>query len=312
MSELRKLGKSDMQVSSVTFGAWEIGGFPFYKNQSEKFSEKIINEAYELGINFFDTAPVYGFGLSEKIIGRAVKKFRDKIYISTKCGLRWREESIKSIYTNARKDSIKYEIDMSLKRLGLDYIDLYLLHWPDKDSQAPIGESIEALEKLKDSGKIRYYGVSNYNLGQLKEAMRYGDITCIQNHYSLLKTDFEKTLGQFVIENNIGVQAYSPLERGVLTNKSFDELLDKKEAAVNWILKEQTNEKREKLRKIKSIASKLNLPVSTLTIAVTIKRPSITTAIVGTQNINHLKEALHGIEANISDEINKEINEIID
>jgi aryl-alcohol dehydrogenase-like predicted oxidoreductase len=182
----RQFGKTDLVVTPVCFGSWEIGGFPFYTDSDEKSSVDLIKSAYDLGVNFFDTAPVYGFGHAEELLGKAVKDFRQDVVISTKCDLRWKEKDLKSIYTDASSSSILEEIDLSLKRLRTDYIDMYMLHWPDKDTATPIGESIETLESLKKSGKIRFYGLSNFNVGQVKEASRYGDISFLQNEYSLI------------------------------------------------------------------------------------------------------------------------------
>ena len=139
--KLRQLGNTDLMITPITFGGWEIGGFPFFSNIQENEAVKAVKSAYEAGINIIDTAPIYGFGHSEKLIGKAVKNFRNKIVITTKCGLRWHEEKMSAIFKNASEESILQEIDLSLKRLQTDYIDLYLLHWYDTDTKAPISET---------------------------------------------------------------------------------------------------------------------------------------------------------------------------
>jgi len=309
--EKRIFGNTNMLVTPICFGTWEIGGFPFFKNQEEQDSIEIIKEALQFEINFIDTAPVYGFGHAEKLVGKAIQGKRDKLFISTKCGLRWKEEKQESIYTNASRESILEEIDLSLKRLNCDYIDLYLIHWPDKDTQTPIGESIEVLEKLKAIGKIKYYGVSNFNVGQLKEAARYGTLSGIQNQYSLVKPGIENTVLPYAVEHSLGVQIYSPLERGVLTDKSMIELKEKKEPAVDWILN-GINEKKLKGREaLKIISVRYNVPLATFIIACTMKRSGISTLIVGTQKKDHLYEASKGAKLEISQEDLKEVDKII-
>ena len=300
--EKRKFGKTDLMVTKLCFGTWEIGGYPFYNRQKEKNSLSLLKEAFDLGINFFDTAPVYGFGHAEKVLGKAFKGIRDSIVISTKCDLRWKNESLDAIYTDARRESIMEEIDLSLKRLQTDYIDLYLLHWPDKDSGAPIGESIETLEKIKAKGKIRHYGVSNFNIGQIKETGRYGSVDALQNHYSLLRTDADKNLLPYLVGNAIGFQAYSPLERGILTDKTINELREKDEVAVNWILESAGGRKNQKINEMKKISKKYEVPFASFVIACTVARFGVTTAIAGTQKSEHLKQAVDGANMSVSRE----------
>jgi methylglyoxal reductase len=309
--EKRILGNSDLKVTPISFGTWEIGGEPFFKDQDEEKSLAILKEAVNNGMTSIDTAPVYGFGVAEKRVGKAIKNIREKIFISTKCGLRWSEEKKESIHTNASKKSIIEEIDLSLKRLDSDYIDLYLIHWPDKDTGTPIGESIETLEKLKSSGKIKSFGVSNFNIGQIKEAMRYGKLSAIQNQYSLIKPALEELLVPFAIQNSLGIQIYSPLERGILTDMSIDELKGKEESAVDWILKGVNEKKLDAREKLKNISKKYDVPFATFIIACTLKRPGMTTLLVGTKKIEHLLEAIKGVDLNISSEDLSSVDSIV-
>ncbi len=219
--EYRQLGKSDLDVSVIGYGAWGIGGKPFWSTEGEESSIRSIEKAIDLGINFYDTAPVYGFGYSEELLGKALQSKRKDVIIATKCGLVWEKEELKAIRKRATSESILKEIDLSLKRLCTDYIDLYQVHWPDEEG-TPIEETMNTLLQVQKEGKIRYIGVSNYSVDQMKESLKYGQIVSLQPMYSMLERDVEQDRLPFCIENEIGVICYSPLASGVLTGK-YDE-----------------------------------------------------------------------------------------
>ncbi|MBF0320296.1 MAG: aldo/keto reductase [Nitrospirae bacterium] len=305
----RQFGDTQLYVTPVAFGAWEIGGGPFYNDMPEDGATTLISEAFELGINFFDTAPVYGFGLSERTLGKAIKKFRDKVVISTKCGLCWRDQSLAGIYKDASKKSILDEIDASRKRLDTDVIDLYLVHWPDENT--PIGQTIETLETIRAQGKIKYYGLSNFTAAQMQEAARYGKVSALQSPYSMLDLHLEDADLPYCIENRIGVQAYSPLHRGVLTDRTSEALRQSNQAAINWILDAMTPEKNQKVLDIKEIAGKYGVSFASFVTAWTITQPGITTAIIGTTNTKHVKEAVEGAEITINADDALDIREIL-
>ncbi|MCK5272116.1 MAG: aldo/keto reductase, partial [Sedimentisphaerales bacterium] len=229
--EYRKLGDSGIEASVVALGAWAIGGW-MWGGTEEKAAVKTIQASLDNGVNFIDTAAIYGYGRSEEIVGRAINGRRDKVVLATKCGLRWdlkkgdfyfygTEEGISlgpakyEVYKYLHPDSIKEEVERSLKRLGTDYIDLYQTHW--QESTTPIEDTITALLKLKEQGKIRAIGVSNANIEQLKA---YGNIDTDQERFSMLDRRIEQdgTLTH-CRENNIAVLAYSPLVHGLLTGK---------------------------------------------------------------------------------------------
>jgi methylglyoxal reductase len=227
----RKLGNSNIDVSVIGFGAWAIGGWMWGGTDEEK-SIQAIHAALDHGVNLIDTAPIYGYGRSEDIVGRAIQGRREKVVLATKCGMVWdREEgtfffhadekgatmraSEKKIYKNLRPDSIRQELERSLQRLRTDYIDLYQTHWQDPGT--PIEETAAALEKLKDEGKIRAVGVCNCGLEEIK---RYGTIASDQEKYSMLDRNIEKNgLFDWCREHQVGVLAYSPLANGLLTGK---------------------------------------------------------------------------------------------
>lgn len=294
----RKLGNSALEISVVTFGAWAAGGW-MWGGTERKDAIQAIVEAYGLGVTSIDTAPIYGQGTSEEIVGEAIKGMpRDRIQILTKYGMRWNEKkgdfAFKSkdnngkdidIYKYASKDSIIKECEDSLRRLGTDYIDLYQIHWPDVTT--PIAESMEAVSKLIEQGKVRYAGVCNYNAEQVKEAMKYINLVSNQVPYSMVKRDIEKETVPFCIENNISILAYSPLERGLLTGKlkPGHQFAEGDHRANLYFFKDEnirrTNVMLDNLRKL---AREKNATLAQLVIRWTIEQPGITIALVGARN----------------------------
>jgi len=296
--EYRKLGNSDLNVSVVTFGAWAAGGW-MWGGADRTEAVKAIQAGFDYGVTSIDTAPVYGQGTSEEIVGEAIKGIpRDKVQIMTKYGLNW--ESTKGefyfssknnqgkpidIYRYSGKESIIKECETSLRLLGTDYIDLYQIHWADPTT--PIQETMEAVAQLIKEGKVRYAGVCNYNVALMKEAAKYIDLVSDQVSYSMVKRDIERELVPFLIENNQSVLAYSPLQRGLLSGKikpghAFAEgdtrvdqpyYSDKNIQLINAFLE-----------KIKPLANEKNATLSQLVIRWTIEQPGITIALVGARN----------------------------
>lgn len=208
-------GKTGMQVSPLVFGTWVTGGWA-WGGSDEKECLAAILRGLELGINFIDTAPVYGFGKSEEIVGRAVGEWgRDRVVIATKCGLEWDDR--RRIRRNASPGRITNELDDSLRRLGVDSIDLYQIHWPD--SQTVLDDSIDALTRAREQGKIRHIGVSNFNESELREAVRHGAALSLQPPYNMFEREAGKELLPICIENGLAVLAYGGLCRGLLTGK---------------------------------------------------------------------------------------------
>tara|TARA_B100000686_G_C16774720_1_gene967611 strand:- start:496 stop:1440 length:945 start_codon:yes stop_codon:yes gene_type:complete len=281
----RRLGRSDLEVSEIGFGAWGIGGEPFWRTEGDSASIRAIEKSYDLGVNFFDTAPVYGFGRSEELLGKALKHVRSKIIYATKCGLVWEKREIGSISKVAKGESIHQEIDQSLRRLQTDYIDLYQVHWPDDDT--PQQETMEALLKIRNQGKIRHIGVSNYSVEQMEDCLKIGPIVSQQPQYSLVFRDIEKQVQQFCLKNDIGIVAYSPLASGVLTGK-----YDKDHKFRDWrgkgILGEFVGKgyvrNIEKVEQLKSIAKELGKTCAQIAINWVLQQPGLTTALVGVKN----------------------------
>jgi len=294
--EYRKLGESDLEVSVIGFGAWGIGGEPFWNSEGHTASERAIQKAYDLGVNFFDTAPVYGFGRSENIMGKALKGFRDKVIIATKCGLVWEKEKLGSMQKVATQESILDEVDKSLTRLQTDWIDLYQVHWPDINT--PHEETMGTLVKLKEQGKIRYIGVSNYSVEQLKESIKYAPIVSNQPNYSLLERSIEKESVPYCLDNNIGIIAYSPLASGLLTGK-YDKTTDFKDWRGKGIFEGFTGEglarNITKVDGLKEVAKLTGKTCGQLAINWVIGQPGITTALAGVKNAQQMEDNLNSV-----------------
>lgn len=311
--EYRILGKSDLSVSTIGYGAWGIGGKPFWKTEGEDNSIRSIEKAIDLGINFYDTAPVYGFGYSEELLGKALHSKRKEVVIATKCGLRWKKKEIKALEKRATKESILEEIDLSLQRLQTNYIDLYQVHWPDETT--PIEETMDALLQIQKTGKVRYIGVSNYSVDQMKESLKYGQIVSLQPMYSMLERDIEKEILPFCIENNIGIICYSPLASGVLTGK-YDENTKFEDWRGQGIIGNFTGDvfvsHIRKVKEITKIAQKYGKTTAQLAINWLLRQRGVTTAIVGVKNPNQVEQNTGAVGWVISDDDLKIISDILE
>ena len=215
MIETVRFGKTDLLVSPLVLGTWVTGGWA-WGGADEKEALAAVMRALELGINFIDTAPVYGFGKSEEIVGRAIKECgREKVVVATKCGLEWDEKE--RIRRNSSPGRILQEVDDSLKRIGVDCIDLYQIHWPDP--AVAFEDSMKTMFKIREQGKIRHIGVSNFSRSQIERIMRLGEVYSLQPSYNMFEREAEKELLPFCLENEIAVLGYGGLCRGLLTGK---------------------------------------------------------------------------------------------
>lgn len=295
----RKLANTDLALSEVTFGAWAAGGW-MWGGTERKEAIQAIKVSYSLGVTSIDTAPIYGQGTSEEIVGEAIRGIpRDRVQILTKYGMRWDLKkgdfafSSKNnsgtpidIYKYAGKESIIKECEDSLKRLGTDYIDLYQIHWPD--STTPIQESMEAVGRLIEQGKVRYAGVCNYNAEQLAEAEKYINVASDQVPFSMVKRSIESELAPYCLDHKKSILAYSPLERGLLTGKmkpgyKFSE--GDHRASVSFFKDENLKRVDDFLKLIKPIADAKRLTLGQLVILWTLEQPGITIALVGARNV---------------------------
>jgi aryl-alcohol dehydrogenase-like predicted oxidoreductase len=312
--EYRKLGESDVTVSAIAFGAWAVGGW-MWGGTERKDAVEAIQSAYDLGVTSIDTAPVYGQGTSEEIVGEAIKDLpRDRVQILTKYGMRWdlakgtlafhtKDNDGKPIdvYKYAAKESIIKECEDSLKRLGTDYIDLYQIHWPDVTT--PISETMEAVSRLIEQGKIRQAGVSNYSVEQMKEAEQTLKLASNQVSYSMVKRDIEAELVPYCLENRKSILAYSPLERGLLAGKiKPDHQFAEGDHRVNYKAFKDGNIARvwSFLDKIVPLAEQKQVSLSQLVIRWTIDQPGITVALVGARNAEQAVQNAKAIEIRLT------------
>lgn len=207
------LGNSTMKVSILGYGAWALGKIG-WKDVNQDEAVKTLEKSIEYGINFIDTAPIYGFGKSESIIGEVCKTIRKNVYIATKTGLEWNDYG--KVWHNLSKDFIRKDIENSLKRLNTDYIDLYQIHWPDDNFN--MFETLQIFKQLKKEGLIKYIGISNFNIDLLKKIYDT-DIISVQNQFNLIQNQALNDIIPFCKEKNIGFIAYSPLAQGLLSGK---------------------------------------------------------------------------------------------
>ncbi|WP_293309616.1 aldo/keto reductase [Pedobacter sp. UBA5917] len=306
--EYRKIGNSDLELSVITFGAWAAGGW-MWGSTDRNDAINAIKAGYDLGVTSIDTAPIYGQGDSEEIVGDAIKGIsRDKLQLVTKFGMRWdlakgdfgfksknNDGAAIDIYKYAGKESVIYECEQSLKRLGTDYIDLYQIHWPDVTT--PISETFEAVGRLIEQGKVRYAGVCNYDVAQLKEADQTLEIVSNQIPFSMVNRGVEEEIVPYCIEKNKSVLAYSPMERGLLTGKlkpghQFEE--GDHRQGNKFFTPESIEKTNAFLAKIEPLANEKNATLSQLVLRWTVERPGITIALAGARNE---KQAVQNAEA---------------
>lgn len=301
--EKRKLGRSDLLVSPITLGAWAIGGW-MWGGSDRNDSIRAIHACLDHGITSIDTAPIYGFGHSELIVGEAIKGKRDQYEILTKAGMRWdgtsgeyyfsttdSDGNSKQVYKFSGRDSLIQECEESLKRLGTDYIDLYQIHWPDHTT--PIEEAMEAFQYLLDQGKIRAAGVSNYSVEQMKKATSVVNLSSNQVPYSMVRRDIEEDVVPWCVENHCSILAYSPLQRGLLTGKITpdypfapgDSRPEMSHFKINNLIR--TN---QFLDEIRPLAEKRGISLSQLVIGWTLQQTGITVALVGARDETQVKQ----------------------
>jgi aryl-alcohol dehydrogenase-like predicted oxidoreductase len=283
MMETRKLGNSDLDISRIGFGAWAIGGGDWamaWGPQDDDDSIAAIHRALELGLNWIDTAAVYGVGHSEEVVAKALKTTTHKPYVFTKCGMVWNE---KKEITNSLK-SIREECEASLRRVNVDVIDLYQIHWPKPDEEVEAVWSTMA--DLQREGKVRWIGVSNFSVEQMERALKIAPITSLQPPYSMINRAVEAEILPFCAKNNIGVINYSPMHSGLLTGAMTKERV----AAFpeNDFRRRAKNYQEPHLTRnlaiadvLKKIAARRDVAAGVVAIAWTLHNPAVTAAIVG-------------------------------
>jgi len=298
---MKQVPALDVALSAVGFGCWAAGGSIVWNGADDDVTIRTIQRGMDLGINFFDVAPVYGFGHAETTLGRALGNRRSQVVIGSKCGLRW--DDAHTIVNNLRPESIRQEIDESLRRLQTDYIDIYQMHWPDPAT--PIGESMGALLELQAAGKIRHIGVSNFSRTLADEARRYGAIVSHQGLYNLLEhnpTHYHsiplayRTKDEILPhcqEHGLAFFPYSPLFQGLLTEqfKAENQFDSRDVRSANPKLNGSLFQVYYAIRaEVMDFARRIGKPLSQVAINWLIDQPAVTSVICGAQTIAQVEE----------------------
>jgi len=301
--EYRRLGKSGLKLPVVCYGAWAIGGW-MWGGTDDDAAVRAIRKAIDLGITCIDTAPIYGMGHSERIVGKAIAGRRDEVTIATKCGVRWDVVKGHHVFDSKMNDgtpvqirrflgaeSIKKECEESLQRLGIEVIDLYQCHQPDPTT--PVEESWDAMLELQKEGKVRAIGVSNFTVEMMEKCLSRGPVASDQPLYNPLERDIEKDILPFCIENDIGVLAYSPMTQGLMTGKvTMDRKFPEDDVRSHkpWCKPENRQRVLEMLKKIQPIADGHKATLAQVTINWVISQKGLTAALVGARNEKQVEE----------------------
>jgi len=302
----RRLGWTDLEFTVIGFGSWAMGGGGWkfsWGPQDDQESIEAIKRAVDLGVNWIDTAAIYGLGHSEEVVGKALKEISPRPFIATKCGLVWDEA--KNISNRLKRESVRREAEASLRRLGVDVIDLYQIHWPYPDED--IEEGWAEMSRLVEEGKVRYIGVSNFNVSQMERIKKIHPIASLQPPYSMLKRGIEAEILPYCAENNIGVIVYSPMQKGLLTgavtrervaqfapddHRRNDPQFQEPELSINL----------ELVEKLREIAARYGKTPAQLAVAWVLRRPEVTSAIVGIRRPSQIEEIVPAADFDISQE----------
>jgi len=307
--QTRKLGNSDLHITRVGYGAWAIGGSGWqfaWGSQNDNDSIAAIHRSLELGVNWIDTAAVYGLGHSEEVVSRALKTWPGpRPYVFTKCGLRW--DSQGNVRKTLSVDSIRREVEDSLRRLSVDVIDLYQIHWPPDPDSAELEEGWSMLARLRRQGKVRWIGVSNFNVQQLRRAQALAPVTSLQPPYSLLHREIEDQVLPYCLREGIGVIVYSPMASGLLTGAMTGERaakLPKDDWRKNHpdFTEPQLSRNLALVERLQEIARRHNRSAGEVAIAWTLHHPAVTGAIVGARNARQAEGVMRAGELRLTDE----------
>jgi aryl-alcohol dehydrogenase-like predicted oxidoreductase len=314
--QTRKLGNSNLQITPTGYGAWAVGGSGWqfaWGSQNDNDSIAAIHRALELGVNWIDTAAVYGLGHSEEVVARALKSWQGpKPYVFTKCGLRWDAQG--QVQKTLSAESIRGEVEDSLRRLALDVIDLYQIHWPPDPDSPALEEGWSTLADLKHQGKVRWIGVSNFNVKQLKRARAIAPVTSLQPPYSLVHREVEDEILPYCLREGIGVIVYSPMASGLLTGAMTRERAARLPQD-DWrrsnpdFTEPRLTRNLELVDRLREIAKRHNRAVGEVAIAWTLRHPAVTGAIVGARNAKQTDGVMRAGDLRLSD---KEVSEIED
>ena len=310
----RQLGYTDLQLTTVGLGTWAMGGpWQFgWGPQDDNEAIAAILEALDRGINWLDTAPVYGLGHSEELVGKALKQTSEKPLIATKCGLLWndRREKVSCL----KSQSIRQECHASLKRLGVEVIDLYQIHWPEPAED--VEQAWEEMAKLAEEGKVRYTGVSNFNVEQIEHIQKIAPVASLQPPYNMLHREFEDELLGYCAENKIGVVVYSPMCRGLLTGKFSQERLaglplDDHRRRNPDFHDPQFTATLQLVDQLRPIAERNGKTLAQLAISWVLRRSEVTAAIVGARRPDQIAETSAASDLELTAEDIGEIEQLL-
>lgn len=312
--QTKQLGNSSLNITTIGFGAWAIGGSGWafaWGEQNDDDSIAAIHRALDLGVNWIDTAAVYGLGHSEEIVARALKGWSGpKPYIFTKCGLRWDEKGNELKILSAA--SVREEIENSLRRLGMDAVDLYQIHWPPEPDSRMLEEAWSTMSDLKREGKVRWIGVSNFSVQQMRRARAIAPITSLQPPYSLINRNVEEDILPYCLREGIGVIVYSPMASGLLTGAMTRDRAAKLPKD-DWrrtdaeFTEPKLSRNLELVERLREIAKRYSRSPGEIAIAWTLRNPAVTAAIVGARSAHQAQGVMRAGEIRLSD---KEVNEI--
>jgi len=291
VSEWINLGRTDLRVSRICFGCWQMSANRFWPTVDEQAMEAAVRRALDRGINFFDTADAYGDGYAEELLGRIMRPVpRDRYVLVTKAYHHWLGEPGSKRVGDLSNDYLIWECEQSLRRLNVDYLDLYLAHtW---DVITHLEETAGAFEQLRKAGKIRFYGASNFNAEQLRAAKRFGRFDILQPKYNMLERAFESELAPACMADRIGVMTYSSLQYGMLTGKfKGTETFTDVRATSPAFQGERFRENVEKVNRLRPIAESLGKTVTQLALRAILRHPAVHSAIVGIKSAAQIEEA---------------------
>jgi aryl-alcohol dehydrogenase-like predicted oxidoreductase len=300
----KRLGNSDLSITPIGFGAWAIGGSGWefgWGDQDDKASIAAIHRALELGINWIDTAAVYGMGHSEEVVASALRTWRGpRPYVFTKCGLRWDKQG--NVHNNLQAKSIRQECEDSLRRLNVDRIDLYQIHWPTSDLE----EGWTEMARLQEEGKVRWIGVSNFDANQLRRAEKIAPVTSLQPPYSLIRREIESEILPYCYSHGIGVIVYSPMASGLLTGAMTRGRVAKLPDS-DW--RSRDPEFRESklsqnlalVERLREVGEKYHRPPGQVAVAWVLRNPAVTAAIVGARNAQQVEKNVGAVDLQLSD-----------
>jgi len=301
----KRLGNSDLYITPIGFGAWAIGGSGWefgWGEQDDKASIAAIHRALELGINWIDTAAVYGMGHSEEVVASALKSWSGpRPYVFTKCGLRW--DARGNVHNNLQAKSIRRECEDSLRRLDVDSIDLYQIHWPTDDLE----EGWSEMARLQEEGKVRWIGVSNFDADQLRRAENIAPVTSLQPPYSLIRREIESEILPYCYSKGVGVIVYSPMASGLLTGAMTPARATKLPGS-DWRSRDpefrepKLSENLALVERLREVGEKYRRPPGQVAVAWTLRNPAVTAAIVGARNAVQVEKNIGAADLQLTDE----------